>query len=216
MSNHLIIVQGVDKRFDVDLFDANGDPLSMSTLVDATATLLVRAQPSDVVDVLKLTTVDNPTRLSIDTSSPVVHVTILAADVADIPLGLYSYQLRVTPVDGTPVDAIAWSPFELTLGGSASPPLPPFDNVVKIDHDYMLPDDLAFYTPGGSPIVNAQIRVYRKSDYDAGRLDVPVGTTVTTTAGRWRDAILVEPGYSYVVRFEKPYEWSPVTREIFA
>jgi hypothetical protein len=102
------------------------------------------------------------------------------------------------------------------LGGSATPTPPPFDNTVKIDENFRLPNDLAYVSPAGSPIENAQVRVYLKSDYDAGKLDAPIGFTTTNAFGGWVNPILVKPGFTYVARFETPKEWGPNTQEFFA
>ncbi len=97
-----------------------------------------------------------------------------------------------------------------------SEPAPAFTNTVKIDHNYGLSDALRYVTPGGSPICDAQVRVYKKEDYDAGRLDQAVGTTLTRQDGRWCNPILVNPGYTYVIVFQKPNAYGPDRVEVTA
>jgi len=92
----------------------------------------------------------------------------------------------------------------------------PFTNTVQIDHDYGSIDALRYLTPGGSPISGAQVRIYRKSDYDARNLGTPVAFTMTKADGRWQDAALVEPGFTYTIRFELPNYYGPDTREVIA
>jgi hypothetical protein len=95
-------------------------------------------------------------------------------------------------------------------------PPPPFTNTVKIDHNYNLSDALRYMTPGGSPICDAQIRVYKKEDYDAGLLDQAIGATLTRPDGRWLNPILVNPGYTYAIVFQKPNEYGPDKVEVVA
>lgn len=214
-SNHLLVTQGASLEFVVNLVDKASVAIPSETLLKATASFVVREQPSDVVDVLAFNTTDNPTRISIDPVASTLTLSLQPADTNPIDVGAYFYELRVTVDDEVSV-AIEWNLFSLSLGGAAPEPTPPFDNTTKVDHDYQLPGDLAYMTPGGSPVEGAQIRLYYKSDYDAGNLTAPVGITTTDAGGRWKNPILVKPGYSYVVRFEKPNEWGPDTAEIFA
>lgn len=98
-------------------------------------------------------------------------------------------------------------------GVMAEPP-PTFTNTVKLDHNYNLSDALRYVTPGGSGIGEAQVRVYKKEDFDAGRLDAPVGITMTKADGRWVMPVLVNPGYTYTVQFYKPNEYGPDKIEV--
>ena len=127
---------------------------------------------------------------------------IVQSDVTetDPPNGIVT--LSIAPITG---DTILVSFVDSAL------PLPPpiFTNTVSIDHSYGLSDALRYMDAGGNPIADAQIRVYLKSDYDARRLEAPVGTTVTTAHGRWQNPILVRTGYNYVVRFEAPNRFGP-------
>lgn len=215
MGLRLTIDQGTSATVYVNLFDENGNLITTDALAGASAEFLVRADPAVDVNLIRLLTTDVPPQLMIDAVASVLTLSLSASDTA-IALGSYFYRVRVTYADNEVDDIDAWSPFDIVLGGAASIPPPPFDSTVKIDHNYQLPDDLTFLTPGGSPIVNAQVRLYNKADYVAGNLSAPIGTTTTDAGGHWVNPILVPPGYSYIVRFEKPYEWSPVTVEIFA
>lgn len=216
MSNRIEVIRGTSFSKTIDLLDVNGRTLPVATLAEATAEFLVRANPDVNVDAIRLTTTDDPSPLLFRTERAAIDLTLAPADTVPLALQTYFYRLRVTLRDGTVSDAIPWSPFDVGLGGSAATPPPPFDNTTKIDHDYQLPGELSYVTPGGSPIENAQVRVYLKSDYAAGNLSGPVGVTTTDASGHWRDPVLVNPGYSYVVRFEKPGEFGPDARETFA
>lgn len=216
MSNRIEVIRGTSFSKTIDLVDVNGQPLPVVLLIGATAEFLVRTSPDSNTDAVRLTTADNPTGLSFRPERAALNLALAPADTIPLALQTYFYRLRVTLQDGTTSDAIAWSPFDVNLGGSSAVPPPPFDNTTKIDHDYQLPGDLTYVTPGGSPIANAQIRVYFKNDYVTGNLKTPVGVTTTDEGGRWRNPVLVNPGYSYIIRFEKPNEFGPDTRETFA
>lgn len=216
MSNRITIIQGTSLSQPVDLVDVDGDPLPLEDLVGATAELLVRADPAIDDDAIRFTTTDNPASLAFVVGEATLLMTFVPADTSGLALKEYFFQLTLTFPSGEVDVFIPWSPYDVVLGGSATPAPPPFDNTVKIDENFRLPRDLAYDTPAGSPIENAQVRVYLKSDYDAGSLDAPVGVTTTNAFGGWTNPILVKPGFTYVARFEKPYEWGPDTKEFFA
>lgn len=209
MSNHISIIQGATKTLAIDLVDETGEPIALTRLVGASAEFLLREQPDDVTNVLRFTTADNPTNLVFETLDSVLDLSFAPTDTSGLTLGLYFYQVQIALVDGSIYDAIPWNLFDLNLGGSAPVPPAPFDNTVMVNHDYPMSDDMTYKTPGGSPIENAQVRVYLKSDYDVKKLDAPVGVTTTNAGGKWVQPILVTPGYSYVARFEVPYGWGP-------
>lgn len=78
-----------------------------------------------------------------------------------------------------------------------------FVNKVAINHDFERPDTLTYVSPGGKPIEGAIVRVFDKAEYDAGKVNNPIGKTLTDRDGRWRDSILVEAGRTYYVIFQK-------------
>ena len=235
MSNSISLVRGTTTNFEVDLVDANGDPLgrqdnedldeqgeqeddpkSTVSLVGAQATFAMKVQTTDVANVLAYTTLANPQNLSISSLQSIISLTFLPADTASLALGSYFYQIQLLLPDGSILDVVPWSLLDLNLGGAAATLPPVFTNTTKITADYLLSGNLQYMTPGGSPIVNAQIRVYYKSDYDAGNLNAPVGITTTDAGGNWVNPILVLPGFTYTARFEKPGEFGPDTKEFFA
>lgn len=214
MSNHLSIIRGTTKKVTVELVDDYGSPIEHCKLKDASAEFLMRNQPTDLTNVLRFTTTDTPGNLAFVPLASALDLTFNPTDTASLPLQLYFYQIMLTLSDGQVLPVLEWSLLDLNLGGAAVPVTPPFDNTVKLDHNYVLPDDMRYMTPGGSPIDNAQIRVYQKSDYDAGLLSAPIGITTTDSYGRWLAPVLVKPGYSYVVRMEKPYGYGPDLRTV--
>lgn len=207
-SRRIQVTRGVAQVETFDLIDVDGHPFSGDQLVGATATFLVRltAEGADVIAPVPV----------ISLLESKMTVSLSSSDTEALATGPYLYQAQLTLEDGS-VHAVAdWSPLDLVLGGSADPAPQPFENTVKLNHDYMLDGDLAYKTPGGSPIEGAQVRVYLKSKYDAGQLEDPVGVTTTNAYGNWVHTILVVPGYEYVVRFEKPYEFGPDIKTVTA
>ena len=94
---------------------------------------------------------------------------------------------------------------------STTPPV--FPNKVSLTEDFPTTDNLR-YIANGSGIGDAQIRVYKKTDYDLGKLTLIQGTTTTKTDGRWKNPILVEGGYTYTIYFQKPHAYGPDTAEV--
>lgn len=91
---------------------------------------------------------------------------------------------------------------------------PPFPNTVALYEDYGDDDTLRLTDLDGVPIENAQVRVYRKADYDLQQYDSVLGTTTTDSTGGWTAPIFVEAGYTYTVYFDKPGAFDPTTVEI--
>ncbi len=216
MSNRINLVRGTTLQLAIDLVDAYGEVYPLAALVDATGEFTLRTTPTAVTDVLAFTTVTMPTRLAFATDAAVLNLTLDGADSVGLDLGLYYYQVQIVLAAGERYDVIPWNVLDLNLGGAAAEAPPVFDNTVAITADYPLSGDMTYATPGGSPIVGAQVRVYRKSAYDAGDLTTPVGVTVTDAAGKWTQPILVVSGYTYLARFEKPNEYGPDVKEFFA
>lgn len=206
-SARISLIRGTSKDYIIDLGDEDGEPIAPALLVGATGEFDMREQATDLTNVLGFTTIANPTRLSFVGSA--IKLSFEADDTATLPIKVYTYRVVVTLSNGDRLEAIEWSPFDLNLGGTAAETPPAFDNTVKVDHNLQVEDSLRYMTPGGSPIENAQVRIYFKSDYDAGNLNTPVGVTTTKVDGRWKNPILVLPGFSYVVSFFKPNEYGP-------
>lgn len=216
MSNTLSLVQGTSLQQCIDLVGANDEPIPACSLQGASAVFHMRSAPTDTWDVLTYTAADNPANLVIVPDRAVLVLTVLPGDTSSISLGLYFYQVQLTLVDGTVQNLVNWNLIDLSLGGAAAVPPPPFINTVQIDENYQTPGALLYVTPGGSPICGAQIRVYYQSDYQAGNLSCPVGVTTTNAYGGFTNAILVQTGYSYVLRWESPGEWGPNVATITA
>ena len=78
----------------------------------------------------------------------------------------------------------------------------------KVDHNYGGIDALQFVTESGAAIPEAQIRIFRRPDFDAGRRDVPLFIVETRIDGRWKRPVYLEPGMSYTLLFDKPSAFS--------
>lgn len=93
---------------------------------------------------------------------------------------------------------------------------PPFPNTIYLNESYEYPPgiDQRYVDLNTVPVANAQVRVYKKVDYDLGNLDAAVGTTTTDVSGTWQNPIVVEAGYSYVIYYFKPGVIGPDAKEI--
>ena len=118
------------------------------------------------------------------------------------------FRLRSRDTDG---NVSGWSnPFQ----PSTSTTPPPFPNTVQLDEDYNGANSLQYTDPDGEPIDAAQVRVYKKIDYDLQKYDSTVGVTSTDTAGGWVDPVTVEAGFTYTIQFFKPGAFGPDTAEV--
>ena len=70
------------------------------------------------------------------------------------------------------------------------------DGTSSVDHNHGGADNLRVTTSSGGAISGATVRLYVRTDFDAGRKanQYVVGQTVTGSDGRWRQAIRVNPG----------------------
>jgi len=208
-------IRGTHEIYEIDIVDDNGQLYDPTRLVGSLIDFKLRVTPTTPSDIIHWTSAVNPTRLSLTGS--VISLTIEPADTSGLDIAVYTFQVGITLGDGTVLPPIIeWSPFDLNLGGEAHPEPPVFTNTVQLDHNYGATDALRYMTPGGSPIANAQVRVYYKSDYDAGLLSTPIGVAQTNAFGRWANPILVLPGFTYAVQFLKPNEFGPDKAEVVA
>ncbi len=209
------LVRGTNETFLIDIIDDNGQPYPAEDLVGAIVEFLLREDPTDVINVIRWTTTDDPASLILLGNT--ISLIFVPGDTSALDIKVYSFEVNITLADTTVLPPIIeWSPFDLNLGGEAHPEPPVFTNTVQLDEDYGATDALRYMTAGGSPIEDAQIRIYYKSEYDAGVLSTPVGVSKTNAYGRWHNPVLVLPGYNYVVTFFKPNDFGPDTAEVVA
>lgn len=213
-STRIDFVRGISRQIEIDLVDDDGERFPLADLEGAVAVFTLRVAPSDVSDVLSFTTPSDGLAFKAGESSLVLSFS--PTDTAALALLVYVFRVQVTLADGEILDAVDWSPFDLNLGGVAEPAQPVFTETTALNHDYGLTDALRYMTPGGSPIANAHIRVYYQTDYVAGNLATPVGTSTTKADGRWVNTLMVRPGFTYVVQFQKPNEFGPDIATIVA
>ncbi|KKK49132.1 hypothetical protein LCGC14_3138170, partial [marine sediment metagenome] len=78
------------------------------------------------------------------------------------------------------------------------------ENTVYVDHNFEQKDNMRLVS-GGQPIKGADIRIYRKTDYDLGRLDEKyvVQRTASRADGRWAKPLQIATGEKCVVHFSK-------------
>lgn len=207
-SSRITFVKETSYTFEIDIVDDDGEPVALADLESASAEFFLRTSPDSNTDILHFTTTD-AAHLAFKSNAAALILKFAADDTENVDIGAYSYRVLLVLADGRSPDIIGWSPFDVTLGGISEDAPPAFDNTVALNHDYELSDALRYMTPGGSPIAEAQIRVYLKSDYDARRFSNAVGKTITKADGRWKDPVQVIPGYTYVVQFTKPNEFGP-------
>lgn len=206
-SSRINMIRGTTKSYEVNLTDEDGEPLTDDMLIGAYAVADFRVLPDSSSNVLTFDSRTTPLSLAFYRS--VLRLNFVPADTAALSIGMYAWRLRVSLANTSVYDAVEWSPFDLSDGGITEETPPQFDNTVAVDQNYGTSDSLRYMTAGGSPIANAQIRVYYKAQYDVGMLNTPVGVTETNADGRWKAPVLVLPGYSYVIQFFKPNEFGP-------
>ncbi len=73
--------------------------------------------------------------------------------------------------------------------------------------------DYRYVSPGGSNIRDATVRVFRKIDWVTRQHNKIIGSTTTNAWGHW-SPIFVEPGETYVIVFNKAYEYGPTAVEL--
>ena len=83
-----------------------------------------------------------------------------------------------------------------------------FDTVM-VNHDVQSFDNLRYLAPNGDPIGQAEVYVFKKSDYSSDTFDNALGRTVTKDDGRWHDAIPVQAGDTYTVVLFKQGVYGP-------
>jgi hypothetical protein len=105
------------------------------------------------------------------------------------------YQVTAVTTTGIAVGQTdVFSPFGPTAGSNSK---------IAVDHNYGGTDALRFVTESGAGIPDADIRVYTKPDYDAGRFAAPVYVVQTDDQGRWRRPAFLDAGMDYVILMEK-------------
>jgi hypothetical protein len=84
----------------------------------------------------------------------------------------------------------------------------------RVDHHYGGTDQLRYVAPGGAGIPNAEIRIYRRADFDQGRTDLALFRLETDNDGRWVAPVFLEVGFDYTVWFAKLGVYGPNTKII--
>ena len=82
-------------------------------------------------------------------------------------------------------------------------------NTVMVNHDIQEFDNLRYLAPNGDPIADAEVYVFKKSEYTSDQFDNALGRTLTRHDGRWQDAIPVQAGDTYTVVLFKQGLYGP-------
>ena len=75
-------------------------------------------------------------------------------------------------------------------------------------------DNLMYQEDDGTAIAAATIRVYKKTDWDEGNVNVVQGVSATDLVGRWQKAVFVPLGGTYTVVFSKVGAFGPDAKEV--
>lgn len=79
----------------------------------------------------------------------------------------------------------------------------------RVDHNYGTTNALAYQTRSGIGVPDATIRIFRAADWDTGSRTVSLAVTETDAKGQWKVSVWLEPGFDYVLVFEKPSAFGP-------
>lgn len=123
-------------------------------------------------------------------------------DDPDGALDLYYKVVVIDAAGATLAESPVFQPSAVVEGSLASR--------VRVDHNYGGTDALKAEAPGGTPIPQCEIRVYREPDYLAGRTSTPYALLLTRDDGRWATPVYLPPGMNYVVQFFKPSGYGPL------
>lgn len=78
-----------------------------------------------------------------------------------------------------------------------------------VNHDFGAVNALQYVAPSGPGIPDAIIRVFRATEWDAGRRDAAEYVVSTITDGKWKNSVWLPPGLAWVLVFEKPGSYGP-------
>jgi hypothetical protein len=120
------------------------------------------------------------------------------------------YRIRVLDRYGNIAEDEAPTPFK----AGNNPVVVPSLSFVALQENTGGVNALQYVSRGGTPIGNANIRVYKKIDYDLRNLSRAIGTTITNANGGWINPICVEPGETYTIVYHKVNEYGPDTIEV--
>ena len=120
------------------------------------------------------------------------------------------YRIRAKDSEG---NSSGWSNY---FRPSESTTPPPFPNTVYLNEAYEYPPgiDQRYVDLQAVPIADAQVRIYKKIDYDIGNFGAAIGATTTNAVGDWQNPIVVEAGFTYIIQYFKPGVMGPDAKEI--
>lgn len=133
------------------------------------------------------------------------------ASIPDTVLEVSIYNLRET--EGQNVEYKAGLPLKIHVLNGKQQRGVLFDEIL-LNHDTKTNDNLRYVAPNGDPIAEAEVYVFRKSDYTSDSLDNALGRTLTNTQGRWVAPVPVQAGVTYTILFFKGSTYGPDTAEV--
>ena len=120
------------------------------------------------------------------------------------------YRIRTLDKFGNTAEDDAPTPFQAGNDPVEAPDL----HTIALDHNTGGQNTYQYVSEGGSPIMDATVRVYKKTDWDTNKLDQVIGSTVTTATGGWASPVFVQAGETYTIVYNKVYEFGPDTAEV--
>lgn len=114
---------------------------------------------------------------------------------------------RLIAIDTLAQQSVPSAPFQVTAAAS-------IPSTVSVDHNYGFPGSLRYQTAGGIPVEAAIVRIWKKSDFDAGNTDAPLAITMTNAQGNWINPCNLTTGFTYVVQFAKEGLYGPDKTEV--
>jgi len=126
----------------------------------------------------------------------------------EVPYRLY--RLNTIDTQNTVFGDDTAAPF----GPNNDPLRAPIANVYPMDHNTGGANALRYVDQNGDGVGGANVRVYTKADWDAKLLSKVVGLVKTAADGTWVQPVFVEPGNTFVVRFELPNSFGPDNVEV--
>lgn len=111
----------------------------------------------------------------------------------------------------------------IDTGNISSAPSQPFKsnsvtlaitNTIMVNENFSSDNALIYQDGNGAPIAGAIIRVFFKSDYDAGRTTIALATTTTNALGGFTAPIFLTTGFTYALVWSLESKYGPDLEEI--
>lgn len=74
---------------------------------------------------------------------------------------------------------------------------------VKVNQNYPTPNFLLAEDEDSVPLQYVHIRIFERTEFDAGNIDVWEAETLTNIDGKWVNPVYLDEGYEWVVEFSR-------------